>query len=115
VPSQHVVVGSKSVNGYAIRYVTDAAPRLVGTALFRKPKNMRHDHPGNVFPWLEVVVGISVLGLLFELFPSLWQGIDVRNWSRMTALIVNVAAVIILVGIRTGPNLIAVFLRRRNK
>ncbi len=59
--------------------------------------------------WLELLLALAFVALLFQVFPSLWNGLvwaaDVRNWSRGVWMGVNVAVVLILFGIRFGPEL----------
>ena len=62
--------------------------------------------------WLEILLAIAALTLLFQLFLTLWQAINFRNWSRMTALLVNILVAFFLVGIKASPNLIADFCER---
>ena len=69
----------------------------------------------NGYAWLEILLGIATLALLFQLFPSLWQAIDFRNWSRVTALVVNLLAIVFLIVLKASPNLIADFRERRQR
>lgn len=61
------------------------------------------------FPRLELLLILTFIVLLFQVFPSLWFAftwcIDVRNWSRGVWLGLNACAVLALCGIRFGPDL----------
>jgi len=81
-------------------------------------KSKRHSSRSG-FAWLELLLGIAAIFLLFQLFPSmlsklfwvvdvliaklLWA-VDPRNWSQLTFFLVNVAVVILLTSVRFGPN-----------
>ena len=52
---------------------------------------------------LEVLLAVAGLALLLQLFPSLLQLVDVRNWSRNTWMLVNVLAVLGLIAYRFAP------------
>ena len=58
---------------------------------------------------LELVLGLSILTLILQLFPSLWFAllwmVDVRNWSRSTWILFNAGLVVMLLGVRLGPGL----------
>ena len=58
-------------------------------------------------PWLEIVLATSVVALAIQLFPSLGtlilRGIDVRNWSRATFFLANLAVLVVLLSVRYFP------------
>ena len=62
---------------------------------------------------------LAIVALVFQLIPSLWAGLvsiaNVRNWSRGTWMLVNVAIVLILLGIRFGPELYTDWIRYRRR
>ncbi len=68
-----------------------------------------HPRVRSGFAWLELLLGLAAIVLLFQLFPSLWfacvWAVDVRNWSRGGWLGLNAVAVLVLCGIRFGPEL----------
>lgn len=59
--------------------------------------------------WLELLLALAVVALVFQLFPGLYHyllsWVDVRQWSRSNWLVMNVLIVLALVGIRYGPEL----------
>jgi len=66
-------------------------------------KEERHFH----VPWLEAILAATIGILILQVIPSTaaWVGglINVRNWSRLTWLMVNIYGVLILIAIRFGP------------
>jgi hypothetical protein len=54
--------------------------------------------------WLELLLVLAVIALVFQLFPSLWfrfiSALDVRNWSRLTWFAVNFMVLAALIGVR---------------
>jgi hypothetical protein len=54
--------------------------------------------------WLEVLIFVAVVTLLFQLFPNLWWGalavIDVRNWTWKSYAVASSIAVVVLVALR---------------
>ncbi len=64
-----------------------------------KPLNDRHG-----FAWLELLLALAAVALVFQLFPSLLSLIDPRNWTRVAWFAANVAVVFVLVGVRFGPD-----------
>lgn len=60
-------------------------------------------------PWLELVLGMAAIALLFQFFPAMaaatWRLIDFRNWSRLTWFVANVVVLLFLCGIRFGSEL----------
>lgn len=69
------------------------------------------------FAWLELLLALTLLALLFRFFPSLLPDVlatlDVRNWSRSVWMTLNVGVVLVLFGIQFGPELCADWRRRR--
>jgi hypothetical protein len=69
------------------------------------------------FVWVELVLMLAVLVLLFQLFPSLWIGLvrslDVRNWSRSVWMMLNLGVVLALFSIRFVPGLCSDWRERR--
>jgi len=59
-------------------------------------------------PWLEFLLGVSILALVFQLCPGLWFGLlaalDVRNWTWKAWATLNALVIIILVAIRAWQN-----------
>lgn len=60
-------------------------------------------------PGLELALLASVVILLFQLLPLLaseWGRLaDVRNWTRAGWMVVSVVILVVLIGIRFGPEL----------
>ncbi|MEX2167716.1 MAG: hypothetical protein WD851_00270 [Pirellulales bacterium] len=56
------------------------------------------------FAWLELLLVLALVAVLFQAFPSLWftflSAADVRSWSRDAWIGLNVAAVLVLFAIR---------------
>ena len=69
--------------------------------------------------WLEMLLILAFLALIFQVFPSLWkllwQGFDVRRWSRTTWLALNVAVLVALFGVRFIPETIASLREHRQR
>jgi hypothetical protein len=71
------------------------------------------------FAWLELLLTLSCIALFMLLFPSLPKAIgkalDVRRWSHIAWLVVNLLAVLSLLAIRFGGSLYSVWRKRRSK
>jgi hypothetical protein len=71
------------------------------------------------FAWLELLLVVAVLVLLFQVFPSAWFGVlwvlDVRNWPRSIWFAANVAGVLALCAVRFGPELYESWQARRTR
>jgi hypothetical protein len=69
--------------------------------------------------WLELLLVLAVLALVFQVFPSLWFNLlwamDVRNWSRTAWFAVNVAVLLFLFGVRFVPDLVNNWQERRTR
>ncbi len=67
--------------------------------------------------WIEVLLVLACFALLLQFFPSLWFRliwvVDVRNWSRSVWVGLNVGAVLVLCGVRFGPELYKEWRERR--
>ena len=65
--------------------------------------------------WLEFVLVLAAVSLILQLFfPSAWWAmVDVRNWSRLTWFLVNLAVVVALVAIRVAPEVRQALAARR--
>ena len=65
-----------------------------------------HQHRRGV-AWLEILLVLAVLALLFQVFPQLWfntlWALDVRNWSRAAWFALNIGVVLVLFAIRYAP------------
>jgi hypothetical protein len=65
--------------------------------------------PRGGFVWLELLLALGLVALLFQLVPSLWWAflsvIDMRNWSSGVWIGLNVAIVMVLSGIRYWDDL----------
>jgi hypothetical protein len=50
------------------------------------------------FPWLELLIALLVVSLIFQIWPALWWGllwaVDVRNWSWSVIIGANVVVVL---------------------
>jgi len=61
------------------------------------------------FAWLELLLALAALALLFQLFPSLWVGnlwtLDIRNWPRTVWFSVNQVLLVALMGVPFGLEL----------
>lgn len=69
--------------------------------------------------WLELVCALSVLTLVFQLFPTirtdaLWA-LNVRHWPRMVWFAGTLVILFILVVIRVGPELLQEWRQRRER
>jgi len=68
------------------------------------------------FAWLELLLALAAMALLFQLFPSLWVGtvwtLDIRNWPRTVWFAGNLVVVFVLVAVRFGPDLYQDWQRR---
>lgn len=67
--------------------------------------------------WLVLLLGLAAVALLLQFWPAfesqiLW-GLDLRNWSSSMKFMGNVAVVLVLIGIRFGPNLLQQWRERR--
>ena len=60
------------------------------------------------FPWLEVLLVLSVLALVFQLFPDLWFGtlfvLDFRHWTWTGWSAANAVVLLVLIFIRAWRN-----------
>ena len=69
--------------------------------------------------WLEIVLALAFLTLLFQVFPPvwklLWQAFDVREWSRTTWMALNVVVLVALFGVRFIPETLAALRKRRQR
>lgn len=69
--------------------------------------------------WLEVLLVLAFLALLFQVFPGLWEllwhALDVRRWSSATWMALNVIVLVALFGVRFGPDVIAHVRERRKR
>ena len=71
------------------------------------------------FVWLELLLALAMLALLVQLFPqvgrfALWA-LDVRNWPRSVWFIGNLGILLLLVGLRFGPQLVEEWKSRRDR
>jgi tetratricopeptide (TPR) repeat protein len=69
-------------------------------------------------PWLELVLGIAGVALLFQFSPSIasatWELLDVRTWSRRTWIFANIIALLLFCAIRFSPELFRFKAKRKN-
>ena len=69
--------------------------------------------------WLEILLVLAFLSLLFQVFPSLWmllwQAFDVRQWSRTTWMTLNDVVLVALFGVRFIPEALANLRERRQR
>lgn len=69
--------------------------------------------------WLEILLVLAFLVLLFQVFPSfwklLWQAFDVREWSRMAWIALNVVVLVALFGVRFIPEALTHLRERRQR
>ncbi len=60
---------------------------------------------------METLLGLAVLALLLQLFPSVGRevlaALDPRNWPRTVWFAANVVVLLVLVAVRFGPQLAA--------
>ncbi|MFV2070486.1 MAG: hypothetical protein ACC645_26260 [Pirellulales bacterium] len=67
--------------------------------------------------WLEPLLVVAVVSLMFQLFPSTWwwlvRVVDARKWSRRTCFLVNLFFLLVLVAVRAAPEIKASVARRR--
>jgi hypothetical protein len=75
------------------------------------------DEPRRGVAWLEILLVLAVLALVFQVFPQLWfstlWALDVRNWSRGVWFVLNIGVVLVLFGIRYAPEVNQEWKRRR--
>jgi type VI protein secretion system component VasK len=71
------------------------------------------------FAWLESLLALGLLLLLFQLFPPLWSctayAFDVRNWPRTVWFIANGLVLLGLVAIRFAPDLYQDWRKRKEQ
>ena len=71
------------------------------------------------FAWLELLLVLAFLALVFQLFPSVWTGtvwaLDIRNWPRTFWFAANGVALLALVAVRFGPDLYQEWLKRQER
>ena len=92
------------------QYFRDRWPKRV--VQMRVP---RHRRSGAA--WLELLLFLALLTLLFQLFPSLGSkvvwALDLRNWTRGAAFVINLVVLFVLLGIRYFPSLLRQWRERR--
>ncbi len=71
------------------------------------------------FAWLELLLALAAIALLLQLWPALgnvvlWS-LDIRNWPRTVWFLANVVVIVVLVGIRFGPQLFEDWRLRRER
>lgn len=69
------------------------------------------------FAWLELLLALAAVVLLMQMWPAfgsqvLWV-LDVRNWPSSVKIIANLLFILVLVGIRIGPELLNQWRERR--
>jgi len=71
------------------------------------------------FAWLELLLGLAAIALLFQLFPAILAKllgvVDLRNWSQLTFFLVNIGVVLALIGVRFGPDWVEDWQERRQQ
>ena len=59
--------------------------------------------------WLELLLLLAVVGLLGQVFPgaatAVFSWLDIRQWSQLTWMLLNLFVVLLLVGVRFGPEI----------
>jgi len=80
----------------------------------------RHHAHRSGIAWLEMLLGLAAVFLLLQLFlPSIFSGMiwaaDLRNWSQLTFFLVNVSVVLVLIGVRFGPDWVEDWRERRQQ
>ena len=67
--------------------------------------------------WLELLLLLAALALLLQLWPALGaqflRALDIRNWSSSIKFLANLGFVLVLVGIRFGPDFLRDWRERR--
>lgn len=59
------------------------------------------------FAWLELLLLLAMLALVLQLMPGAWQSLlDFRRWPRIAWIALNASIVLLLVGVRFGPDLV---------
>jgi len=85
-----------------------ATQEMLAAEALREAERRRQKKPFRM-PWLEAGLGVAALVLTFQFFPSLaattWQTLDLREWSRTTWFVANAFVLLLLCGIRFGPDL----------
>ena len=64
---------------------------------------------------LEILLIVSILSLVFQLLPFLLGMLIVRGWLRTTFIILNMLALLILIGAKATPNLVEDFQERQKR
>ena len=68
-----------------------------------RPKPLSGNTSG--FPWLGVLLAVSIVSLVFQLFPSVWWGllaiVDIRSWSWRSWAVASAVWIVCLVGMKT--------------
>lgn len=99
------------------RVRTQRVERELAIAEARRKAEERLKRKPIRIPWLELILAIAAVALLFQFFPAVaataWRIIDVRNWSRPTWFLVNLAGVVLLCVYRYAPHLLP--FRRKNE
>lgn len=69
--------------------------------------------------WLEILLALAFLSLLFQVFPSLWKphryALDVRQWSSAAWMTLNITVLLALFGLRFAPSATAAQRERRKR
>ena len=79
--------------------------------------NPRYGRRG--FAWLEFLLIVTAITLLLQIWPGfgsmLLFAVDVRNWTRGVWFTANSLIVLLLIGIRFGPNILNDWRNRREE
>ncbi len=80
-------------------------------------RNKSHHRTG--FGGLELLLALAVLALVLQMFPRagktvLWM-LDVRNWPRTVWFGANLVVLLVLVGVRFGPQVVEDWRTRRER
>ena len=67
------------------------------------------------FAWLEILLAISIMAVILQLFPSVARVLDARNWTRGGWIFVNCFLVIALVFLRFAPDQVLEWRGRRDR
>jgi hypothetical protein len=66
------------------------------------------------FPWLEILLAIAIALLILQSIPATTRTLNVTTWSGATWMSVNAGAILLLVIVRLGPDLINELYQRRS-
>ncbi len=104
---------------YDLLHALGEVPLRLRTYGFRSNSTATYRVARHGTAWLELLLALALLALVFQLVPSLWTGtlwaLDVRNWPRTVWFAGNLVVVFVLVAIRFGPDLYQDWRQRKER